>query len=809
MYGYKYVKTPDPIYIDNDDDAKKWCDYFLQCGAVGFDTETTGLHKLKTRVLFFGFSDGNTRICAPVRLLEHFRPVLEHLDIEKRLTNPKYDMHIVCNHNILLRGPVVDTIAADWLMDENRRGMHGLKETAKEYLGLRMRTFKEVFGGAMTVEAEVRMLGRIHDVIEADDEEAALDVLVELSRADCDDPEVLAAMAKLSQSRHRGYTLTAEQVLKMARDHGLANKTGGVKGFVSDFLELLGNPPLANKAEREQWAHLLEDHDLVAEAHEAVRTALRPRLKLDRDPLDMLILMTADYASLDPWGSYMLMDYMRDQLSGEVIDMVTDRTLLDYYEDTAVPFTRVLWNMERRGFRIDEQLAETYAKPLKIEAELKARAIVALLGHDLNPKSTKQLVDAFFTKDDSDPNHVIWTDPFGNKPKKISDKTGVPSVDSDALDEWAGRGNQLAKLLLEFREMEKVHNTYVEPLPLLVDHHGRIHTSLNQTGAVTGRLSSSDPNLQNIPSKGEWGPKIRDMFVAGLWGDCWPEWCMPEIEHVPVPDLERDFPMTLIVSDYDQLEMRIMAHFSEDETMLDAIHTGKDLHCLTVHLANPHIPYLEIWQAKEDNENRKTLTPRQKELLAMRSNYKAIGFGLIYGIGALKLGMNLGLKVIEQRGQRGRPPRLRCPEAEELITKYFGIFPGVKKFIDTTHDYCEQTQRVQTITGRFRRLPSILSEEGGIAAQAERQSVNSIIQGTAADIAILAMLKCERDPVLRELGCRMLLQVHDELVFEVPDDPLFIEPAMARINELMRDPFPMSVPITVSAHAAKSWGKAK
>ena len=476
MYGYQYVKTPDPVYVDTEEEAKKWCKRFLQVGAVGYDTETTGLHKFKTRILFFGLSDGEARICCPVRLLEIFRPVLEDVDIEKRLTNAKYDMHITMNHGIALRGHVVCTLPADWLIDENRRGQHGLKETARDYLKLRMRTFNEVFGGSMSVEGGVRMLQRIHGVMERADENDALDILVELQRADCDDPDVLDHVAKLSNSRYNGYTLKAEQVLKIARAHGIAPKTGGTRGYVSDFLEMLGNDPIKDKGERANWEHLLTDHELVAEAHEVVLTALRPKLRLDRDPIAMLTLMTADYASLDPWGTYQLVDTFRDLLAGEIMDLATDRTLLDYFEDTSVPFTRVLWNMERRGFKIDEVLAESYTKPLGRDIEKIEREIVALLGRDLNTRSTKQMVDTFFTKDDSDPNRVKWFDPFGNTPKKVSDKTGVPSVDEDALTEWAGRGHEVAKLLLQLREFEKIKGTYIDPLPNAVDHYGRIHT---------------------------------------------------------------------------------------------------------------------------------------------------------------------------------------------------------------------------------------------------------------------------------------------------------------------------------------------
>ena len=188
---------------------------------------------------------------------------------------------------------------------------------------------------------------------------------------------------------------------------------------------------------------------------------------------------------------------------------------------------------------------------------------------------------------------------------------------------------------------------------------------------------------------------------------------------------------------------------------------------------------------------------------------KAVGFGLLYGIGAVKLGTQLGLPIQKKRSRRTGRSYEVCPEAESLINTYFNIYPEVRKFIEDTHYYCEEDLFVQTVRGRYRRLPDILSDERGLASQARRQSVNSIIQGSAADIAVQAMLNCEFSGELRELGVRMLLQIHDELVFEVPNIPEVVQRAKELVKELMENPIPMAVPILISMDEAFSWGEAK
>jgi DNA polymerase I-like protein with 3'-5' exonuclease and polymerase domains len=669
--------------------------------------------------------------------------------------------------------------------------------------------------------------------------------------------------AKLSSPNYPA----ARKLLKIARDYGLAETTAGRLGYVSDFSRLIGGPTLRDLEDRSKWVKLLSDEGTVVDAYHYVWEELVNRITLNETAVQQLRLMVTDYASLDAWASFSLTDELRellsfedmpvedqDDLAGafeeclelleeaqdadedgvdpERIEKLLDdtearlksvearaeakeepRTLLDFSENERTDFIRTLWNMERRGLRIRVDQCLDYADEMQEEIDRIEREIVKETRDvEFNPNSPKQLQDRLFEQTPTGE----WKDPFGDKPKKMTKggQTGVkaPSTGKDVLEQFAGKGHALSKLILELRGFSKLKGTYMDGLPQWVDRNHRIHTTLKSTGARTWRLSSADPNLQNIPARDEiWGPRIRKLFVAGQWGDCDPEWCMPHLRNVPVPRLDRDHPMTLIVADYEQLEMRIMAHFSRDMGMIEAIYKNRDLHCQTVYLASEigaierGITYDMAIAAKRAKEP----TDEQKHLLHHRSNLKSTGFGIIYGIGALKLGMQLGLPLMKKAMRNGQM-RDTCPAAQKLIDDYLGgIYPGVGDFIEYTHERCYEELLVRTLIGHPRRLPDIRSRDRGLAAQAERQSVNSIIQGTAVDITNLAMLRCEADEELRRLGVRLLLQIHDELVFEAPKDPKYIEPAKARIRELMEDPYDMLVPIEIGMDTADSWGDAK
>lgn len=802
---YRFIRTPDPVYVDTEEEAEEWAALYACCPKVGFDTETTGLSKTEARVKFFSFSDGDTRICAPVRLLPYFKKILEDPKISKRMTNAKFDMHMVANHGIDLRGVLEDTVAMDWLLDENRRGRHGLKQCASDYLGLRMSPFKDVFGGVGSVDKEVETLVRMHDALEARDEGYALELLTLVGKV-YGDEDVIKSLKRVSKSlgefRQTGEVtdlMTASSLLSIARKFEVCPKTRTRLGYVSDFMELLGLPAVT-KDDRAKYKDALQEPLLLEDAHEIVLESLKNMVRADEEPLEMLKLLVGDYASLDAWASYTLVDTLCEEL--EAVQMTDSTNLKEYYYRTTAKFLRTLWNMERRGFFIDLPAVHALRIPMGKDIDKLERDLVRMAGWDVNPNSPKQLLKLFFTQNAAGK----WEDPFGNRPRVWTKggSTGIknPSTNKEVIKEWAEKGEPLAACLQEHRVLKKLHGTYLTGLPATTDKIGRIHTDLKIHGTVTGRLSSGNPNLQNIPSRGEWGKRLRELFVAGRYGDAGDHTVRP-LRHISTPGHSHGQKMTLIVADYEQLEMRIMAHMSQDPTMIETIREGKDLHSMTGALA-VGADYDEIVAAKKaDNP-----TDDQKALIELRAGMKAVGFGLLYGIGAGKLGAQLGLPLVTKTMKNGRTYD-SCPEAQELINTYFEIYPNVRRFIYDTHDRCEEDLYVQTIQGRYRRLPDIISDDRAMASMARRQSVNSIIQGSAADIAVEAMLKCEYSKELRSLGVRMLMQIHDELVFEVPDIPEVVEKAATLIKELMENPIPMDVPIIISMDQAHSWGEAK
>lgn len=477
-----------------------------------------------------------------------------------------------------------------------------------------------------------------------------------------------------------------------------------------------------------------------------------------------------DYASMDAFDSTRLRARFDEELSK--ILMYSGMDLRRFFHEVEVPFTKVLWKMERRGFQIDAGYLWALKGPMESRMEEIEKEFAKAAGMLINLNSTNAVRWFFFQF-------------LKKSPVKMTDggTTGnvQPSVDAEVLDEWAGQGCEWSKLLLEHRGIRKIYGTYVTSIMDLLDHKLRVHTSLNQTGAQSGRLSSSDPNCQNIPRPDEDQFKIRDAFIAGA-------------------------NKKLLVADYAQLEMRLMAHFSGDEKMIKAIIDGIDLHCFTVS-EMWGIPYDEVIGAVHAKEEAKKggpkLTDRQKELLTYRQAAKATGFGIIYGIGGPRLAAQL---TKESKGKVYSPE-----DGYKLIDKWFSVFPGVREFIESAKRQIKVLGYVQTLVGRFRRAGDVANMSKKDAGAVERTLVNAIIQGSAADIAKASMLKAEHDEVLHACGCRMMLQVHDELVFEVDDEPQKIETAKKRIQEIMENPFgvPLKVPLPAEAGEGYSWATAK
>ena len=405
--------------------------------------------------------------------------------------------------------------------------------------------------------------------------------------------------------------------------------------------------------------------------------------------------------------------------------------MLDLLHEIEMPLVPVLAAMEMRGIRIDEgffaELGEKFAGELEqVEDEIRK-----LAGTEVNLRSVPQMRTLLFETLEL--------------PVIKKTKTG-PSTDESVLSQLAEEGHQVPRLILEYRELDKLDSTYVRKLPTMVNPEtGRIHTSFNQTVAATGRLSSSDPNLQNIPIRSPLGREIRKGFV-------------PEEGH------------RFISADYSQIELRVLAHLSGDPVFVNAFQRGGDIHRETA--------------ARIFGVTPEAVTP------AMRDRAKTINFGILYGQGPASLSRQLGIS-------RG--------EAEDFIESYFERFAGVRDYLETMKDTAREKGYVETLLGRRRYIPEIRSRNPGVRGFGERLATNSPIQGTAADLIKLAMIRLHER--FGDGPVRMLLQVHDELLFEVPEDR--VEEASEVVREEMEGAIELSVPLRVDLGSGESWYASK
>ena len=413
-----------------------------------------------------------------------------------------------------------------------------------------------------------------------------------------------------------------------------------------------------------------------------------------------------------------------------VLDPLLDaRGVRELFETLEMPLVPLLARMEMEGLGLDVFALEAYSEQLAGEIERTAGEIYELVGHEFNIGSTQQLQTVLFEERRLQP------------VKKT--KTGY-STDNAVMQELS-REDPVPEKVLRWRMLSKLRSTYVEALPRLVNPRtGRIHTSLNQTGTATGRLSSTDPNLQNIPIRDEEGRRIRSAFVPR---EGW----------------------RFVSADYAQIELVILAHLSGDEALSAAFQEGEDVHRRTASLI------FGIDAADVSSDQRRIA--------------KTINFGVMYGMSAFRLSNELGI------------PR---KEADAFITAYFGTYSGIRRFIDRTVQDAEQAGEVRTILGRPRPLPDINSRNRTVKAGVERVAVNTPIQGSGADIVKRAMLAVARRLEQEGLRSRLILQVHDELMLECPQHE--VEQVRALVMEEMSTALELSVPLRVSVEEGERWG---
>jgi DNA polymerase-1 len=421
---------------------------------------------------------------------------------------------------------------------------------------------------------------------------------------------------------------------------------------------------------------------------------------------------------------------MTGRLAEALRKEVDEQKLTSVYNEIDVPLVEVLARMEDAGVKIDTVALSRMSQELERAIDAKAREIYECCGMRFNINSPRQLGDVLFNKMGL-PVPVKY-----GKGKKIS--TAVDVLETLAAEHDAPR------LVLEYRQVSKLKSTYVDALPALIrSGSGRIHTTFGQTGTATGRLSSTNPNLQNIPIRTELGRQIRAAFIA-------------EPGNV------------LLAADYSQIELRLLAHFSKDKLLVEAFRRGDDIHTLTASQVFGVPPLM--------------VTPDH------RRQAKVVNFGIVYGLSPFGLSQNLGIET---------------SEAKRFIEAYFEKYAGVRAFIDATLEQARRDLRVKTLFGRIRPIPDINSKNPNLRGFAERTAVNTPLQGTAADLIKLAMIRIDDEIRQRGLKSRMTLQVHDELVFEVPGKE--VDEMKALVRDAMENAHRLEVPLLVEMGVGRNW----
>ena len=412
-----------------------------------------------------------------------------------------------------------------------------------------------------------------------------------------------------------------------------------------------------------------------------------------------------------------------DALDAKVTEEGMDRLLAE----VELPLALVLADMERTGMLVDKEGLAAFGEKMKQELEGCLARIYEQVGYEFNVNSPKQLGEALFVK-------------LGLPPRKKT-KSGY-STNAETLESLRSE-HPVIDDILQYRTYQKLNSTYVEGLLKVIGPDGRMHSTFNQTEARTGRLSSSEPNMQNIPIRTPLGSQLRQFFVAKP--GC-----------------------TLVDADYSQIELRLLAHISGDESMRQAFLTGQDIHRSTA--------------AKIYNLPPEMITP------ALRSSAKAVNFGIVYGIGAFSLSRDINVSV---------------KEADQFIKNYLATFPGVKNYMDETIAHGTEKGYVTTLFGRRRALPELASKNHNLRALGERMAMNTPIQGTAADVIKLAMVKVWRRLRAEGLAAKLILQVHDELIVEAPEAEA--ETVARILKEEMEGAVSYSVPLTADVGQGKTW----
>lgn len=515
------------------------------------------------------------------------------------------------------------------------------------------------------------------------------------------------SLAKYAHNAKYDLTVLAEAGLEV---HGLAFDSMIAAHLIESSTQSLG---LKNLVLAKFGVQMTEIESLIGKGKRQISMA------------EVDVAQVARYACADADYTYRLVEHYQPQLA--------ERGVVELFYNVEMPLIPVLMEMERTGVLLDLDALAQMSRSLTGRLQELEQQIQAMVGAPINIASPVQLGDALFNK---------LGLPTAGLPKT---KSGQVSTAAGVLESLRDV-HPIIPLILEHRELSKLKGTYVDALPALVHPRtGRVHTNYNQTGTVSGRVSSSDPNLQNIPIRTELGRQVRRAFIAPRGSK-------------------------LISADYSQVELRILAHIAHDHNLLGAFARGEDIHAVTA---------ARLYKVPLDQ-----VTP------AMRQHGKTINFGIVYGI------TDYGISARSEMSQA---------EARQLIDSYFTQFAQVKEYIENTKRQAREQGYVQTLLGRRRYFPELQRDTQNVSARnaAEREAINHPIQGSAADIIKLAMIHLYRELHARNLQTRMILQVHDELVFECPEDE--IEIVVPLVREVMEEAYPLESKLKVDVAVGQNW----
>jgi len=683
-----------------------------------------------------------------VELIKRFGSVEQALDHAAEVEKKSYRESLLHNRDVIMLSKQLVTIdrnvPIEFEVDAMRAGEPDTESLRQLFTELEFTSLlKELLPSVQVGEvhySEARSAADVEKVLKSAHDGSALAVALEIAtvrvldeEAEIESEEGMLALTSPEQ-------MTLEAAPAQAPDHNIAISSASGTAVVISLQAVDAATRLKDALGDAALSKTIHDSKTATQELEKLGITVAG---LRHDPMLYSYLLDPTYSShalpevalrrfnMKLGGGLAELADMAGRLATALRNEVEQQGLLSVYDDIDLPLVPVLSRMEQAGVKVDTAGLARMSERLEREIDAKGKEIYACCGSEFNINSPKQLAEVLFIN--------------LSLPKPV--KYGKGRTMSTAVDvlEGLAESHEAPRLVLEYRQLSKLKSTYVDALPALLNNTtGRLHTTFGQTGTATGRLSSANPNLQNIPIRTELGREIRAAFIA-------------EPGHV------------LLAADYSQIELRLLAHFSKDPLLVEAFRRGDDVHTLTASQVFG-VPPLMV-----------TADHRRAA--------KVVNFGIVYGLSPFGLSQNLGIDT---------------SEAKRFIDAYFEKYAGVRKFIDKTLEEARRDQHVKTLFGRIRPIPDINSKNFNMRGFAERTAVNTPLQGTAADLIKIAMIRI--DAAIREatLKSRMTLQVHDELVFEVPEDE--VDTMRALVRDQMENVHPsLSVPLLVELGVGKNW----